>query len=199
MSMQDVLAPLEARRVPLFVVAGLVLSVFAVNSWLIAHAGTSYEALQSIAGPTGFLFGSLGVLGLYRTLIDRTPRLGKIGAAIAMIAAVGWFIITVLGVVEVTGLVSVPSVGPIAIVVFLSILVSYSIAGLSIIRFDTHPTLTGVFVLVPAAMFIVLMARLGSPFVIDTGHTIGHIGVALTLWSQGTTTGRTDTAPDAPA
>lgn len=199
MTLQDRLAPLEARRVPLFVVSGLLLAVFAANSGLAEYVGTSYPAIQSIAGPAGFLFGTLGVLGLYPALIDRSPRLAKAGAVIAIVAAIGWFVITTLGLIEVVGGVELPSVGPIAIVVFLCILLSYSIAGLSIVRFDAHPTLTGVFVLVPALLFVVLMARLGSPFVIDTGHTIGHIGAAITLWSQGTPTGHTDTAPDATA
>lgn len=199
MAFRDRLAPLEARRVPLFVVSALLLSVFATNSGLAEYVGTSYPAIQSFVGPAGFLFGSLAVLGLYPALIDRSPRLANVGAAFAAIAALGWFVITTMGLVEVVGGVELPSVGPVAIVVFLSILVSYSIAGLSIVRFDAHPTLTGVFVLVPALMFVVLMARLGSPFLIDTGHTIGHIGAAITLWSQGTSTGHTDTAPDAPA
>lgn len=198
MAFRDRLAPLEARRVPLFVVSALLLSIFATNSGLAEYVGTSYPAIQSFAGPAGFLFGALGVLGLYPALMDRSPKLATVGAAFATVAALGWFAITTVGLAEIAGLTEI-TVGPIAIVVFISILVSYSIAGLSIIRFDAHPTLTGVFVLVPAVMFILLMVRLGSPFAIDTGHTIGHVGAAITLWSQGTTTGHAETAPDAPA
>ncbi|MFC7007381.1 hypothetical protein [Halalkalicoccus salilacus] len=93
---------LERRSATAFLVAGALLVVFAVLLGVEAFMGRS--APEDLFGPAGFLVAMVGLLGLYPTLVDQTPKLARVAAGFAAVAAVGWFVITGLSITEVAGI-----------------------------------------------------------------------------------------------
>ena len=56
---------LEGKAPAIFLVAGLVMIVFAANTYLKTFTGTSYPIVQGVVAPIGFFVGVVGLFGLY--------------------------------------------------------------------------------------------------------------------------------------
>ena len=191
---------LEGKAATLFLVAGGLAVVFAVNTALKTFAGTSYPVVQGLVGPTGFFVGVLGLFSLYPALADRTGTLARIAAAVAIVPAVGWVAIigTVIG--EAAGVISQPS-GPLAvipIVVIITMSLAFGLFAVTTLRAGVYSWIIGALLLVEAAMFLVLILDLAPLLVlIDVGHVLAYLGIGATLWSDGIPTERVDRATDA--
>lgn len=181
---------LDGRSSTLFLAAGALMVAFAANTGLETFTGTSYPIVQNTVGPAGFLLGVLGLLGLYPVLADRTPTLARVAAAVALVPAAGWSIIVVGSVGETAGL--LPGLaGPLAVIPILAIggtVLTYTLFGVTTLRAGVYPSVLGVLMLVPAAMFAMLLSGVGTAFIVDVGHVVGHLGVGIVLWTAGVPT-----------
>lgn len=197
-----VFGSLEEKSSMLFLVAGGLLAVFAVNTGLETFAGTFYPAIQSIVGPAGFFLGVVGLLGLYPALADRTSTIPHIAAVVAGVASVCWFVIVVGGLGEFGGV--FPSSeeilpGMFFIAVFVFTILSYLIFGLVSFRTGVQSRTISSLLFGPAAMFLLLVVGAAPAFVIDIGHVLFHLGIGLTLRAGGIPTDRTQPTPDSTA
>lgn len=183
----------------LFLVAGMAMIVFAANTYLKTFAGTSSPVIQGVIGPSGFLVGVVGLFGLYPRLADRTRMLARGAAGIALIAAVGWVVIIVNGIGETLGVLSQPS-GPLAViplVVIGTMILGYGLFGATTLYTGAHSWLVGALLGLESAMFLVLILDL-APYLllIDIGHIVAYLGIAITLWTTDVPSDNTEPAPD---
>lgn len=199
----SVLAPLDGRSPTLFLVAGGLLAVFAALLGYEALANTA--APEDVFGPPGFLFAMVGLLGLYPTLADRTPRLARAGAVVAAVSAVGWFAITVLAIGEVAGVIpALEAVGPLGPVVIVAaggtMVLAYLVFGAASLRTGVYARTVGLLVLAPPVIFgvmllqAVLFAQFGqfsestmawSAVAIGGGQALVHLGIGYRLQIEG--------------
>lgn len=194
-----VIGALASRRTALFLVAAVLLAVFAANTTLRTFAGTSYRLIQGLVGPAGFFVGVVGLFGLYPALAEENPRLARAAAVVAVLPFVGWFLV-VLGTIGEAAGVFGGMTGPflaIPIGTIATTTLAFGLFGVAVLRAGVPSRAVGVFLLVPAVMFVLLMTRTAPPFVIDIGHLVGHLGVALTLWTRDVPADRGEPAADA--
>lgn len=173
-----ILDTLAERSHVLFLIAGSLMTVFAVNTYLKTFTGTSYPVIQGIVAPTGFLVGVVGLFGLYAGLDDRSHAVARVGVVVTAVATVGWIAVIVASVV----LGGEP--GGALVVVPLGTIVSMSIAfalfaGVSI-RAGDYSRVVGMLLLLESVMFLLVIA--GVPgYLIDSGHVIAYLGIGITL------------------
>lgn len=180
--------PADAVAVPdatiwLFVLAGLLATVFGVNTYLSTFAGTFYEPVQAIVGPAGFLAGVLGLLTLYPRLADRTP-MAHLAAVVVGITILAWVVILAGSLGEAVGVFAEqPQFVMVAsLLAIVGMLLSFGITGGLAAWADDPSRLVGGLMLVDAAMFLLLVARLVPAYLIDTGHVLAFFGIAVALW-----------------
>lgn len=184
---QALLAALDGRSGPLYLLAGGLLLAFAAETGLRTFVGTGVPVLHDVVGPAGFWVGILGLLGLAPVLTAAGGRLVRVGAAIAVVPAVGWAVIVVWGLAETAGVVGAMA-GPVVavpIASFLGLMLAYLVTGLGTLRSDALPTHLGVMLLLPALVFVLLVARLGTEFVIDLSHALVHLSIGVALVTGG--------------
>lgn len=187
------LGTVERTAPTLFLVAGGLMIVFAVNTYLKTFAGTSYPVVQGIVAPVGFLVGVVALFGLYPALADRSPTLARVAAAVTAVAAVGWVVIIVASAVS-----GGEPGGPLAvvpIVTIVSMVLAFALFGATSLRTVAHSRVVGALLLVESAMFLLVIA--GVPgFLIDTGHVLAYLGVGVSLRSSGVRSDSAEPAPD---
>lgn len=196
-----------------FLVAGVLLVVFA--ALLGYETFTDTPAPEDIFGPPGFFLAMVGLLGLYPGLADRAPRLGRVSAVGAGIAAVGWLLITVFALIEVVG--SLPALEEMGVFGFTSILASgaamilaYVGAGVASLQTGSHSRYLGLLMLTPPTVFgvmlsqAVLFAQFGlfsetsmawSAVGLAWGQALVHVGIGYFLRTEAISTKRTERAP----
>lgn len=189
----------DGKSPTLFLLGGLLMVAFVTNTYLTTFTGSGYPVLHDVVGPAGFAIGTLGLFGLYPALAERMPRLARIAAAVAILPAIGWTIIVLGGVATTTGLLPADTSPPVVIPIgtIATTLLAFLLFGITTLRADTHSRLVGILLLVPAAMFVLLMVRLAPPFVIDSGHLVGILGTGIALRASGTPAERGDPSLDA--
>lgn len=192
-----VFEPLAGKSQTLFLIAGGLMVVFAASTGLRAFTEASYPAVHSIFGPAGFFVGIVGLFGLYPSFVNRVPTPSRIGAIVAAIPGVGWFIITVFGLGSTVGVVPgmsvvFPPVFP--IVVFLTTILAYIIFGVMSLRSKGHSKTLSLVLFGPAIPFLALMiaagsgtiaASVGAEFIIDIGHALAYLALGITLRNEG--------------
>lgn len=192
----------EGKAPAFFLVAGVVMIVFAANTYLKTFAGTSYPVVQNIIAPFGFLTGVVGLFGLYSGLADRAPKLARGAAGIALITTVGWVVLILAGIGETMGVFSRPT-GPLAIiplVVIVTMILAFGLFGATTLYTRGHSWIIGGLLLLESAMFLVLILDLApSLLLIDLGHILAYLGIGITLWTTDIPSGSTDPAPDSAA
>jgi len=194
------LESLERRSATVFLVAGGLLTVFALNTAARTFLGQSYPIVQGLVAPAGFFVGVLGLLGLYPGLAERTPTSARVAGALAGITAVYWIVIVAASLGETAGIFPASEeLFPMAFFlgVYVAMLLTYAVNGAVILHAGVHSRIVGLLVLGPALMFGLLMARAAPNFVVDAGHALFHLGVGTVLWSEGILSDRTDPAIDA--
>lgn len=195
MGSSDLLEPLGGKSARLYLIAGVLLLVFAANTGARTFADAGVDAVYSFFGPAGFFVGFAGLLGLYPALVDRRPRLARVAAAVAAIPLVIWFVVAGVGLGSAAGVLPDASVvlpAPVFIAAFPLTILAYLLFGATSLRADVHSRAVGVLLLAPAAVFLTLMVAVQSPavtgvngleFLIDTGHAVAHLAIGAALWT----------------
>lgn len=187
------LRALEGKTPALFLVAGVVMIIFAANTYLKTFTGTSYPVVQGVVAPVGFFVGVIGLIGLYSGLAGRASTLARVAAVVTGIAALGWVVIVVASIVSQ----GEPS-GPLAVVplvTIVSMILAFALFGITSLRSGIHSRVVGVLLLVESAMFLLVIA--GVPgFLIDTGHVLAYLGIGIALWTTDLPSDSADPAPD---
>lgn len=206
-SSDGVLAPLDGKSPALFLVAGALLVVFASNTGARVFADAGVPAVHSVFGPAGFFVGVVGLFGLYPALVDGSPGLARVAAAVAAIPLAGWFVTAGVGVGNVAGVLPDATVvlpGVAFVAVFLTTILSYVLFGVASLRADVHSRTVGLLLLAPAAVFLTLIVGMGvlsavawMEFVVDGGHALAHLAIGLALRTGGVPTDRAEPAADA--
>lgn len=182
-----------------FLLAGALMVAFAANTYLKTFVGTSYPVIQYGIAPFGFLVGVVGLFGLYPTLADAAPRLARVAGAVATITTAGWVIILVSAIGRLAGVLSEPE-GPLAMVpmvVIVSMIVAFALFGTTSLYTGAHAWIIGGLLLVESAMFLVLLLRV-APYLllIDIGHIVAYLGLAVTLRATAVSSDSADPATD---
>ena len=171
----------------LFLVGGALLVGHAAMSGI--HAFTEVATPPDVFVTTGHLVALVGLLGLYPGIITRTPRVARAGGAVAVVALVSWFVMTVTRFFELTGVIS--SLGdalpePFFIVVLASTILTYVLFGIATIRVDSSWTV-GLLVLAPGALTAALVVDSALTGVTDLDGVFIGGGLALSMLALGYT------------
>lgn len=177
----------------LFLVAGGLIVIFAVNTYLKTFTGTSYPVIQGVVAPTGFLVGVVGLFGLYAGLADRSHTAARVAGVVTAVATVGWIVVivasTVLGGEPGGPLTVVP------VVTLVSMIIAFGLFGIISIRTGDYSRVVGVLLIVEAIMFLLVIA--GVPgYLIDTGHVLAYFGIGITLRARVVPSEGADPTPD---
>lgn len=194
---------LEARSPTLFLVAGALLVVYAAVFGTITFADPVVE--QNVF-KIGYVFGFLGLLGLYPTVVGRNPRLARVGAVAAALGLVAISAFTTNDLAVLAGLVSGGDPGwyvffiPLALIGFL---VGYLAFGVASLRSDVFPPVIGLVLLVPGLIVIVMLALIlagyaddQSAFVISAGEALAHLAIGATLRTKSSVADRDESSTD---
>lgn len=195
------LKALEENAWLLYLVALIPVIVFAVNTYLLTYEGTSYPIIGDIVGPTGWFLGAVGLFGLYPALADRSPRLARVAAGIAVIPALLWGVIIVQGIGQQIGLWSEWG-GPlriIPVVVIVTMILAFGLFGAISLYTEGHSRIVGGLLLLESAMFVALIGDLLSFFMIDVGHVVAFLGLGIALRITDGPSKSTGPAPDSTA
>lgn len=198
----------------LFLIAGGLLVSYATLNGLAAFTDVAYPAVEDVLGPAGFVVGFLGLLGVYRVFVDRTPWLTRIGTVFAIFGVTGFAAITVQSFGQLAGFVSgTPSVWfPVALLLgAIGMILGFTSCGVASLRAGVHSTRVGILLVAPATIFAlmlsqaVLFAQFGlfsettmqlSAFLISSGQAVVHLSIGYSLRLNGAPTDRTVPASD---
>jgi hypothetical protein len=146
-----------------------------------------------VFGPAGYLLAVVGLLGLYPALAERTPRLARAAAGVAVVPVVGWLVILAVTVGEVVG--AVPAgvgalPGGVLGVHLASLLLTYVLFGVAELRADVHPRSVGGLLLVAPAVWLAMLVGAAvapdaavGPFLVGATQALVHVGLGATLRS----------------
>jgi len=179
---------LEARSPTVFLVGGGLVVVYAGLHGI--EAATDM-VLEPNPFEFGYVIGFLGLLGLYPTLVDKSPWLARAGAVAAVLGMIGLSAFTALHLAVLAGVV-VPG-GPAWFGVFIPLpligfVVGYFSIGIASLRTDTHPRLVGLLLLVPGIIVVVMIIQILAgwtselqAFVISAGEAMAHLAIGATI------------------
>lgn len=174
----------------LFLVAGGLLVFYGAFNGL--------EAFTDVAVPanvfeTGYVFGFLGLLGLYPTLADEEPRLALVGAVAGAMGLVGVVLVSLRSFGHLAGL------GPrypagwglVVALLLIGFVGGFLAIGVAALRSAAYPRRVGLAVLLPGVIVVVMLlhmaAGLDRPatvFVISSGQAMAHLAIGATLRQQ---------------
>lgn len=180
---------LERRSPTLFVIGGgLVVGHAALRG---IEAFTGMATPPDVFGPTGYLVALVGLFGLYPALADRMPTLARVAAVVAAIPLMGWVVISAWSFGEVAGVLPSQSEafpGVFYMVHLVTVILTYGLFGVATLRTDVHSGTVGVLLLMPPALFIVMItgaAIVGTSafgaFLIGSGLALIHLAIGATL------------------
>lgn len=195
------LESLEQRRSTVFLLAGVLLLIFAANTSARTFFGQSWQIAQSLIAPAGFLAGALGLLSLIPGLASQNARIARVAGFISGLTAVYWLIIMMGSLGDIVGpLPRSEAVFPMVFFlgVYIATILVYIVVGVASLYAGVHSKIVGLLVLGPAVMFLLLMARVAPPFAIDLGHALFHLGIGSVLWTT-VASERVETATDTTA
>lgn len=178
---------LEERAPALFLAGGTLVVVFA--TMLGYEAFTGRTAPEDIFGPAGFALGFVGLLGLVPSLVDGDALLVRAGAVVAGLAAVGATATSLANVAELAAVQPPGALRPLSLGIFLGMLLGYPLFAAASLRSQAHPRHLGLLLLVPPAVFALMMsgllkAAVGSGManlVLSSGQAVGHLAVGFVL------------------
>lgn len=194
--------PLERWSPTLFLLAGGILTVYAAINGMNAFTEMT---LNPTGNGLGFLFGFLGLLGLYPSLADRSPWLARVGAAGAVLGAVAFSVFTVNTLAELLGLVSgdPPAWSLFVVLATTGFVLGYLSFGVASLRSGVHPRTVGLVLLMPATVIIVMFAHMvagyespATVFVISSGQAMGHLAIGGSLQTKSSSTDREEASSD---
>lgn len=149
---------LERWSPTLFLAAGVLFVGHATVRGI--EAFTTVPPPVDVFGPLGYVAAILGLFGLYPTLADQSRSISRGAAVLAGVTAPVWLLISGWNFGEAAGLLPpqtdvVP--GAFFVAVILSTFAMYLLFGIATLRCERHTRTVGHLLLVPAAMFAVLI------------------------------------------
>lgn len=205
---------LEQRSEILFLIAGGLLVGYATLNGLAVFTDVAYPAVEDVLGPAGFVVGFLGLLGVYRVFVDRTPWLARIGTVFAICGVAGFAAITVLSFGQLTGLVSgePPVWFPVVLLIgAIGMILGFTSCGVASLRTGVYSRRVGILLVAPATIFALMLSQAAlfaqfglfsettmqlSAFLISSGQAVVHLSIGYSLRLGGASTDRTVPASD---
>lgn len=187
---------LERWSPTLFLVAGVLLVGYATLNGVAAFTDVAYPTVEDVVGPAGFALGFLGLLGLYPTFAEESPRLARAGAVGAALGAVGFSAITLGGLVVLAGGESPSWTAVSVLLATIGMIAGYLSFAVASARVELQPRTVGYLLSVPAVVFAVMLsqailfARFGlfsgttmawSAFAISSGQAVAHVSIGYSL------------------
>jgi hypothetical protein len=169
---------LERRSPTLFLSAGVLLLGYAALNGLVAFSDMAYVAVEDVVAPAGLVVGFLGLLGLYPGLVDRSPKLARVGAVCVGLGGAAVAVITVQGLAVLAGLELTSAPGILLLLVALGMIPGYLSFGVATRRASGDRRTVGLFLLLPAVVFA---AMLSQPFVYAA---FGVLSETTMAWSN---------------
>lgn len=167
----SVLSPLKGKSSTLlYLAAGLLIVV----AGLFALSLESSGPLLGTLAPAGFGFACLGLLGLYPTLVDRSPRLARAGAIFLGIGVAGALILVVGNAGELAGLYAkAPAWLDAAnlLLIIGGVTLGFGIFGVGVLRTGTYSRSVGLLMLWPPVVFGVIVIIVAT---LILGLTLPH-------------------------
>lgn len=203
---KSVLDPLERWSPTLFLVSGVVLIGFAAS--LAAIGLMDMSVPRNVFAGAGFTLAFLGLLGLYPSIEDGSPRLARAGAVFAVLGASGFAVTFVLGVVEVGGITPPAWVQPIQLLNIIGLVLGFFVFGVGTLRTDMYARHLGVLLLVPAVVFAVNLVRVGvlgawtpswAPFLLGSLQALTMLAIGYSLRAESAATEHAERPTDATA
>lgn len=185
-----VVAPLEGKTASLFFVAAGLMSIVAGLFAVEVFMEREVETLLGIGGPAGFGIAFLGLLGLYPTLGDRSPRLARAGAISLGIGVAGALILIVGRAGEFVGLYAeAPGwVDAANLLLIIGVIVGFGAFGVGVLRTGTQSRSVGLLMLWPPVVFGGIIMLVGVfilggtfPHWVHVGHSGSEALVYLSL------------------
>lgn len=182
---------LEAWSATIYLVAGVVLVVYASMLGYQAFVDPSvnfHDNEAGIVGPLGFGIGFVGLLGLVPSLSEYSPRLVKAGAILAGLAVVGWTAVVLSGLAGRIGVEVPTAVQALGFLGMLGMFLGYTVFGIATLRSGIGPRTLGVLLLAPPVLFLLLLlgnATTGGTAIgavlISSGLCLTHLGLSYEL------------------
>lgn len=167
---------------------GLVVGHAAVNG---VEAFTGATPPPDVFGPAGYLLAVGGLLGLAPALADRTPRLARVAAAVALVPLIGWLAILATALGELAGVappVSAILSGGVLATHLATLLLAYVLFGAAWLRAEVHPRSVGLLLLAPPVLWVAMLAGAAvvgadavGPFFVGAAQALVHVGIGATL------------------
>lgn len=180
---------LERRRAWLFLAAGGLLAVFA--AMLGIQELTATVLPQNVVGSLGFAIGFLGLLGLYPSTVDESPRLAATGALLAIFGAGGYLVAWGVAVAEFAELTPPEWLSIANVPILAGMTVGFLVFAIAVHRSDAYSRRLALLLLVPAALFAMNVLRvevqgpenvrlwLSTLFAI--GQALAYLEIGMTL------------------
>lgn len=188
---------LEKGSPTLFLIAGVVLIIYAALYGVEASMGLAYPDARDFLLPTGYILGVAGLLGLYPTYAERATKLLRVGAIMAVGSLVGWLALLAFSFGDVAGG-NIPQSDILPGIFFMvhpmMMILAYSLFALAIIWADFNSWILSLFLLGSPILFIVLLMgpviRSGDfplgAFVISSGQAMTHLAIGYVLQTKST-------------
>lgn len=160
------------------------------------EAFTDITPPVDVFGPAGYLLALVGLLGLYPSLTDRTPKMARVALPVAAVPLAGWIMITARSVGAVAGLIG--SSGEVVPGVFfmghiVAMILTYSVFGVAVLRSGRQPRAVGVLLLMVPVLFVTMVAGAAvigdvaaGAFVIGSLLAVTHLAVGYSLQTDQT-------------
>lgn len=190
---------LERRSETLFLVAGGLLVGYTTLNGLTAFTDVASPMVEDVLGPVAFAVGFLGLLGIYRALFDRTPRLARAGAVFAVLGGVGFGAIALQSLGQLTGLVSAHPPAWFPVVLLLGAtgtILGFPLCGVAVLRTGVHSRTVGTLLMAPTVIFALMLSQAAlfaqfglfsestmqlSAFLISSGQAVAYLSVGYAL------------------
>jgi hypothetical protein len=201
------LAPFEPWSPVAFLAAGGLFVCFAVLWGAAAVTELAPRPAVDVFGPAGWVAAFVGLLGLYPAVGDRSPKLARAGALLAVIGLVGGTVTAVANLGQLVGAIPEPPAwfAALNLLLVLGIVPGFLAFAVAVLRTGADSRTVGILLLAPAVLFVVNIVRVallgpraptGAPFVLGGGQALVLLAIGYALRTSRQPTDRTERATD---
>lgn len=199
---------LEEWSPTLFFVAGGLVAITTALWAVEVFINTDTQVTRGVFAPAGMAVAFVGMLGLYPSLVDRTPWLARAGALFAGLGIVAMVANVVAAGGQLVGIFDArPAwVDPFQLPFLIGIVLGFITFGVAIVRTDVYSRTVGLLLMVPGILFPVVLATVIAfgggdfPYVIHVLHngadTLVLLSVGYLLRETIMPTNRPEQTPD---